>query len=167
MANEIHNKIIVAEAAMVFGSSFANIDSLPAGDLTWSDPLSSASWDDAEWAQVFAAISSGGTSPVGQLAFFWGRAGSNLRAGEGFGNTLTSSGTEGTDADVADILACLGSPYKVVAVNSADTVYTCEFWIPRPTNGGQLWIYNDTDEALDGTSSPHSVYIIGWGPEIQ
>lgn len=167
MANEIHNKIFIAEAALDFDTSFAEIDSLPAGDLCWCAPISSATWDDAEWAQIFAAISSGGSSPEGTIEFYWGRAGSNLRAGEGFGNTLTDHGTEGTAADVSDMLACLGTPKEVIEVATADTIYTIDFWIPRPTNGSQLFIYNNTDEALDGTSSPHSVYAIAWGPEVQ
>lgn len=167
MPNEVHNKIIVAEASMDFDASFAEIDGVAAGDMVWSAPISSVSWDDAEWAQIFAAISSGGTSPTGTIEFYWGRAGSNLRVAEGFGNTLTDHGEEVTTADVDDMLACLGLPIGVINVNTASTVYTIEMWVPRPTNGGQLFIYNNTDEALDSTGSPHSVYIIGWAPEIQ
>ncbi|MBD3671900.1 MAG: hypothetical protein HUJ26_00105 [Planctomycetaceae bacterium] len=172
MANEIHNKIIVAEAEMVFGTAFANIDSLPAGDLTWSDPLSAAAWDDAAWAEIFFQIKLGATSPAGSVEFYWGRAGTNLRAAENASltgsNTLTSSGVEATAADVELMIASLGGPVHLFGANeNASEIITGAFKVFNPGNGSQLYVYNNTDEALDGTSSPHKIYIRGFAPEVQ
>jgi hypothetical protein len=165
MPNEIHRKLLVAEAALDFDTAFATIDNLPAGDLCWCKPFTGL--EDCDFAEIFTAISSGATSPTGTLEWYAGRAGTNLRAAAGFGNTLTDHGVEGTAADVADMLACLGPPVKVIDVATADTVYTASFRVWYPGADCQVFLYNNTDEALDGTSSPHSAYIRGWGPEIQ
>jgi len=172
MPNEIHNKIIVTEAAMAFGTTFANIDSLPAGDMTWSDPLSAAGWDDAAWAEIFFQIKLGSASPAGTIEFYWGRAGTNLRAAENASltgsNTLTSSGVEGTAADVELMIASLGAPVHVFGANeNANEIITGALKVFNPGNGSQLYVYNNTDETSNGTSSPHEIYIRGFAPEVQ
>jgi len=165
MANELHRKILVAETALDYDTNFAEIDGLAAGSLCWCKNITTM--EDCEYAEVFAAISSGGTSPEGTINFYGGRAGTNLRTAAGFGNTLTDHGTEGTAADVTDMIACLGSPVKIIPIVTADTVYTVSFKFWYPGADWNLFIHNNTNEALDNTSSPHSVYAVGWGPELQ
>jgi hypothetical protein len=165
MPNEVHRKILVTEAAITYGTNWANIDSLPDGDMTWCAPVTSM--EDCDYCEVFAAISSGGTAPDGTVEFYVGRKGTNLQAGDGFGGTLTASGVEATLADAVSMAQELGPPVKVLYQDQADKVYTCSFRVWYPGASFLLFIFNRTGEALDGTASPHSVYGRGWGPEIQ
>ena len=164
MANESHRKILVAEAAVDFDASFAEIDSLPAGDLCWAAPLTGLG--DCDYADFQAKIKTGASTPAGTVEFWVGRGGTNLKAAEAFA-TLTDHGTEGTAATVANMLACLHQVANVSPDETADKVYTLSFRVWYPGNYLQLYCYNNTDEALNGTSSPHAVYVTGWGPELQ
>jgi hypothetical protein len=166
MVTELHRKIFVAEAALDFDTNFAAIDSLAAGSMCWNNPI--VTMEDCDFAEVFAQIKAGATTPAGTIEFYAGRAGSNLRSAEGYGNTLTDHGTEATAADVARMLQGLPPPVKVITCDeTADVVYTCSFRVWYPGADWNLFIYNNTDEAFNGTSSPHSVYARGWGPELQ
>lgn len=166
MANELHRKLLVAEVGVDFNTAatWSQIDSLPAGDMCWSAPITTL--EDCEFAEFFVAISGGPTSPEGSVEFYAGKAGANLRAANEFA-TLTDHGTEGTTATIASMLQCLDLLDQITWATEADTTFTKVFELWYPGADCQLFILNNTDEALDGTASPHKVYVRGWGSELQ
>ena len=167
MVAEAHRKVLVAEAALDFDASFVEIDDLAVGAICWCKPVTTL--EDCDTARFSFALSGGDTTPAGDIQIFIGKKmGANLRAGEGFGNTLTDHGTEATAADVARMLQGLPSPIKVFTLDeTANVTYTAIVDVPDPGPDIQLFIYNNTDEILNGTASPHSAYVEGWGPEGQ
>lgn len=164
MANENHRKILVVEAALDFNTGFSTLDNLPAGDLAWSAPVTSL--EDCDEAEFFFQIKTGPTSPEGSVQFYLGRAGSNLRDASSFA-TLTDHGTEGAAGTITSILACLEYIDAFGVQTEADAVWTVSFKVPNPGGICQPFVYNNTDEAFNGTSSPHAAYVRGWGPELQ
>lgn len=169
MANEVHRKLLVALADLNFGSSFANLDSLADGDLAWSSPLTSL--EDCDFAEFFSRLKVG-TSPTngGTIEFYAGRGddGSPEKRVGTDDITTTATGTETTDADIARILGTLGAPLFVIAVDgTTDKIYTASFRMWYPGADCQLFVLNNTGAALNGTGSPHSISVRGWGPEVQ
>lgn len=159
---QVHRTTLVAEVAVNFNTAFAVIDSLADNGLAWCAPLTTL--EDCDIARFWAAISSG-TSPAGTLEIYAARAGTNIRPGSDF-ETLTTYGSSTTTANIDNILACLGAPLKSIYMDTSDKVYTAQFDLWFPGANCQLFIYNNTGAALDGTSSPHSVYVAGLGPEV-
>lgn len=169
MPTEIHRKLLVSVADLAFGTSWANLDSLADGDIAWSAPVTGLGSSDL--VEVFASIKVG-TSPTdgGLIKFYAGGgddAGIELRVGTDDIST-TASGTETVDADVARVLGALGPPVFQVRVDSTTgKVYTARFSIPDPGDDFQLFVYNDTGVAFDGSGSPHKVHYRGWGWQSQ
>lgn len=163
MPNEGHRKIFVAEAALDFGVSQAELNSLPAGDIAWCNNVTTL--EDCDFAEFFMKITVGATSPEGTIEYYAARAGSNLRTADHH-ITLTDHGNEGTAADVADIIADCGPPLKVIPVlGTASIVYQHDFRFWYPGADFNLFVYNNTDEAF--AASGNDGYVRGWGPELQ
>lgn len=163
MANEIHQKISVTEAALDFGVSGAELNSLPAGDIAWCAPVTTM--DDEERAEVTLAIQVGGTSPEGTIEVYIARDTGTLIVADHHID-LSDHGNEGTAADIADIISDCGGPVAVVGVNGvASIVYTFRFLVWQPGDSLNILVYNNTDEAL--AASGHSGYVRGWLPEVQ
>lgn len=161
MPNEIHKKETVAEAALDFGVSGAELNSLPAGDICWCAPVTTM--DDEEYAQVTLAINAGTATPEGTIEVYVGEdTGTLITADHHI--VLSDHGNEGTATDVASILADLGSPYRVIPVTEQIT-YTFAFKIWQPGTSLTIFVYNNTDEAF--AASGHSAYIRGFLPEVQ
>lgn len=169
MPNEIHRKVAVAIADLDFDLAFAALDSLGDGDIAWSAPVTSM--EDCEWAEVFYKIKVG-TSPTagGTIAFYAGRAddgSGEIRSGTD-DITTTDHGTETTAADVTRVLGTLGPVLHVVQVDAtSNIVYSGSFRIWYPGADFNVFVYNNTGVAFNGTSSPHVMRIRGNLPEIQ
>ena len=150
MPNEVHRKILVAEAAADFDTSFAEIDDLPAGDVCWCKPITTLG--DCDVVRIYLLISSGDTSPEGTIQIFVGRknvGGSGIGHGSGLtlDEVLTDHGREGTDADVTKLLACLPAPVKVFTCDATPNVkYSSVVDVPAPGDSFQIFIYNASDE---------------------
>ena len=169
MPNEIHRKLLVAITDLDFGVSFVELDSLPNGDLAWCAPVTSC--EDCDIAEIFYQIKVG-TSPTdgGDFRFYVGRGddgSGEIRAGTD-DITTTDHGTEATAADVSRVLGALGPPLKSVRVDgNTDSIYSGSFRVWYPGADFNVYLYNNTGAALNGTSSPHLVRVRGWGPEVQ
>lgn len=169
MPNAVHRSILVELADLDFGSSFADLDSLPDGDLAWSAPVTTLGACD--YADVFAQLKVGTTPTAGGTIEFY------AGGGDGGGTTkrvgtddidTTDHGKEATAGDVTRVLGTLGGPAAVIAVDAtSNKIYTVRFrlWYPGPDL--TLFVANNTGVAFNGTSSPHSISVRGWGPEIQ
>ena len=129
------------------------------------------SCEDCDVAEVFYQIKVG-TSPTSgnTFSFYVGRGddnGSEIRGGTD-DITTTDHGTEGTAADVSRVLGTLGPMLHVVQVDgTSNIVYSGSFKVWYPGADFNVYIYNDTGVALNGTSSPHKMRVRGWGPEVQ
>jgi len=168
MPNEIHRKIGVAIDDLDFDASFATLDSLGDGDLAWCAPVTTL--EDCDVAEVFYQIKVG-TSPTSgnTFSFYIGRSDSSSSIYAGTDDiTTTDHGTETTDADISRVLGTLGPPLHVVQVDgTSDIVYSGTFKVWYPGNDFNVFVYNDTGAAFNGTSSPHKMRIKGWLPEVQ
>ena len=100
MANEVHYKIDVTEAALDFGVSGAELNSLPAADIAWCAPVTTMTT--CERAEITVAITVGGTSPEGTIEYYVARDTGTLIVADHH-ITLTDHGNEGTPADIEDI----------------------------------------------------------------
>lgn len=169
MANEIHRKLLVTLADLDFDTAFAALDSLADGDLAWCAPITTL--EDCDFAEFFPRIKVG-TSPTsgGTIEFYAGGGddgGTEKRVGTD-DITTTDHGTETTDADITRVLGTLGAPLFVISVDgTTDKIYTAKFRLWYPGADVNLFVLNNTGAALNGTSSPHSVSVRGWGPEVQ
>ena len=160
MANEVHYKIDVTEAALDFDTV---LNSLAAADISWCAPVTTM--EDCERAEVTMAIVVGAGTPEGTIEYYVARDTGTLIVADHH-ITLTDHGTEGTAADIGDILADCGAPVFVVPVlGTASIVYTHRFQIWYPGDSFNLLVYNNTDEAF--AAAGHSGYVRGWLPEIQ
>lgn len=169
MPTAVHRSLLVALANVDFGASFAELDSLPDGDLAWCAPITSL--EDCDFADFFARIKVG-TSPTagGTIEFYAGGGddgGTEKRVGTD-DIVTTDHGKEATDADITRVLGTLGAPIAVISVDATtDKIYTVRFPLWYPGADVNLFVLNNTGAALNGTSSPHSVSVRGWGPQIQ
>lgn len=163
MPNEVHWKLDIAEAALDWGVSAAELNSLPAADIAWCAPVTTMTT--ADYAEVTMAITVGGTSPEGTIEYYIAKdTGTLITADHHI--TLTDHGNEGTAADITDIIADCGGPIKVVSVGgTASIVYTHSFKIWQPGDSFVVLCYNNTDEAF--AASGNSGYVRGWLPEFQ
>lgn len=159
---QVHRTTLVAEVAVNFNTSFAVLDSLADLALAWCAPITTL--EDCDIARFWLSLKSG-TNPSGPVEIYAARAGTNIRPGSDFA-TLTTYGSSTTTADIDNILACLGAPIKSIMMDTSDKTYTaqCDLWFPGPSC--QLFVYNNSNAALNGTFSPHSVYVAGLGPEV-
>lgn len=163
MPNESHQKISVAEAALDFGVSQAELNSLPAGDIAWCAPVTTLA--DEERAEVTLQITVGGTTPEGTVEVYIARDTGTLIVADHHID-LSDHGNEGTAADVADIISDCGGPVKVVGVNgTASIVHTFRFLVWFPGDSFNVLVFNNTDEAF--ASSGNDGYVRGWLPEVQ
>lgn len=170
MANELHRKILVAEAAADFDTNFAEIDDLPAGDICWCKPITTLG--DCDMARLYIQLSSGDATPEGSLEVWVGRknvGGSAIGSGSGLtlDEALSDHGKEADAADVTRLLACLDLTAAFTCDASANVKYTAAVDVRDPGDSFQIFVYNRSDEQLDGTSSPHKIYVEGWGWESQ
>lgn len=169
MANEVHRKLLVAVTAFDFDTAFAEIDGVANGDLIWSAPVTNA--EDCDFVDVFASLKTG-TSPTagGRIEFYVGRADDDtpeIRPGTD-DITTTDHGEETVDADITRVLGALGHPLATIVVDgTSDKTYRRSFRVWYPGADWNLFIYNASGAAFNGTSSPHRVTYRGWGPEIQ
>lgn len=160
MANEIHQKIDVAEAALDFDTV---LNSLAAGDMAWCAPVTTMTA--CERAEVTMAITVGGSSPEGTIEYYIARDTGTLIVADHH-ITLTDHGTETTDADIDDIISDCGGPVAVASVlGTPSIVYTHRFNIWYPGDSFNVLVYNNTDEAF--AASGHSGYVRGWLAEAQ
>jgi len=162
MANEVHQKLEVAEAALDFNAG-AELDELPVGDMAWCAPVTTL--EDCDRAEVTFAITVGGTSPEGTIEYYVARDTGTLIVADHHID-LSDHGTEGTAADIEDIISDCGPPVFTCPVNgTASIVYTHSFLVWYPTASLNILVYNNTDEAFaaDGNDG----YIRGWLAEVQ
>ena len=164
MPTEIHQKILVTEVVLDFGVSQAELNSLPAGDIAWCAKVTTM--EDCDYAEVFAQITVGATSPEGTIEYYVARHGTNLEVGTHHID-LSDHGNEGTANDITDLIADLGGPVKVVGATTATAsiVYTHSFRVYNPGGSFTIFCYNNTDEAF--AASGNDAYVRGWGPESQ
>jgi len=161
MPNEIHSKLSVSEAALDFGTSGAELNSLPAGDVAWCAPITTLG--DEEWAEFTLAINAGTSTPSGTIEYYIIRDTGTLVTGDHHIDP-TDHGNEGTAADIASLLADLGGPVFAVEVSEQIT-YKHAFKVWEPGESLNLLVYNKTNEAF--ASSGHSAYVRGKLKEIQ
>ena len=164
MANEVHRKLDVAEAALDFGVSAAELNDLPAADIAWCKPITTLATCD--FAEFTMQITVGGTTPEGSIQYYVARDTGTLIVADHH-ITLTDHGNEGTAADITDIIADCGAPVFVVPLTTATAsiVYQHSFRVWYPGDSIVLFCYNATDEAF--AASGNSGYVRGWLPEIQ
>lgn len=165
MANELHRKILVAEADVDFDTNAGEIDGVASGDMVWCAPITTL--EDCDVAEFFPKIKVGTLSAAGTIEFYYASSGSSRRVGQDFA-TLTDHGEATADTVVAQLKQCLDL-VKVIGTTGDDDAKTFDvsFEVFNPGGNGQLFIYNGTGAAFASGGSEHGVRVRGWGPELQ